>query len=100
MSQQPRRIVRDDDVMGGEPVVRGRRIGVRRIHTLVEDRSLPPEEVAQKFDVDVEDVTAALEYYEDNPDVIDAIEARQKRLERRAEAAGMADIEDYAPGDA
>lgn len=99
MAQRSHRIVRDDDVLGGEPRVRGRRVGVRRIHALVDGRDLPPAEIAQKFDLSVEDVEAALEYYENNPELVAELEARQRERERRAAAAGMTDVSEYRPDD-
>jgi uncharacterized protein (DUF433 family) len=99
MAQSSRRIVRDDAICGGNPTIEGRRLTVSRIYALVEGRNLPPEEVAQKFDLDVRDVEAALEYYEANPDVIEEIEQRQEALQRRAEEAGMKDIDEYRPTD-
>lgn len=99
MSQRSTRIVRDTDVCGGKPTIEGRRITVSRIHALVEERDLPPEEAAQKFDLDVRDIEAALEYYDANPDVIEEVDARRTSIERRAEKEGMKDIDDYRPTD-
>jgi uncharacterized protein (DUF433 family) len=59
-----KRIARD---ILSEPHVRGRRISVRQIYALVEERGEDPEAVADRFDLDVADVYHALAYYHDHP---------------------------------
>jgi uncharacterized protein (DUF433 family) len=59
-----RRIARD---LMSEPHVRGRRISVRQVYTLVEERGEDPEAVADRYDLDVADVYHALAYYHDHP---------------------------------
>ncbi|MFQ3320282.1 MAG: hypothetical protein ACI80F_002361 [Natronomonas sp.] len=99
MSQQAARIVRDEDVMGGEPVIRGRRITVLRIYALVHERDLPVEEVASMHDLDVADVEAALDYYEENPDVIAEVREWHEEMEDRSKAAGAVTIDEYVGED-
>ena len=50
-----------------EPHVRGRRIGVRQMYALVEERGENPEAIADRYDLDVADVYHALAYYHDHP---------------------------------
>lgn len=50
-----------------EPHIAGRRISVRQVHALVEERGVDPEVVADRFDLDVADVYHALAYYHDHP---------------------------------
>jgi uncharacterized protein (DUF433 family) len=95
MSQQAARIVRDDDVMGGEPVIEGTRISVLRIQALVHDRDLPVEEAASMHGLDLEDVRAALRYYEENPEVIAEVRERREKLEERSMEAGAVTIDEY-----
>ena len=59
-----KRIARD---VLSEPHVRGRRISVRQIYALVEERGEDPEAVADRFDLDLADVYHALAYYHDHP---------------------------------
>jgi len=59
-----RRITRD---LMSEPHVRGRRISVRQVYTLVEESGEDPEAVADRYDFDVADVYHALAYYHDHP---------------------------------
>lgn len=50
-----------------EPHIPGRRISVRQINALVEERGESPEVVADRYDLDVADVYHALAYYHDHP---------------------------------
>jgi uncharacterized protein (DUF433 family) len=61
---EPRRIARE---LMSEPHIRGRRISVRQVYALVEDRGENPEAVADRYDLDVADVYHALAYYHDHP---------------------------------
>jgi len=56
----------EHDLMS-EPHVRGRRISVRQVYALVEERGELPEAVADRYDLDVADVYHALAYYHDHP---------------------------------
>lgn len=59
-----RRIERD---LLSEPHIRDRRISVRQVYALVEERGEAPEAVADRYDLDVADVYHALAYYHDHP---------------------------------
>ena len=50
--QKARRIVRDEDVLGGEPRVAGKRLGVLFIKEHVEDGGLEPRVVADRYDLE------------------------------------------------
>jgi uncharacterized protein (DUF433 family) len=50
-----------------EPHIRGRRVSVRQVYALVEERGEDPEAVADRYDLDVADVYHALAYYHDHP---------------------------------
>lgn len=92
MAQRAARIVRDDDVMGGEPRIEGRRVTVLRIRDLVEERGLPADEVADMHDLDVADVYAALTYFYEHPDEMEAVRERRRELEADARDAGAKTI--------
>ncbi len=57
-----------------EPHVAGRRISVRQIYGLVEERGVDPETVADRYDLDVADVYHALAYYHDHPREMSEVE--------------------------
>ena len=84
-----RRITRD---LLDEPHLRGRRISVRQVSALVEDRGESPEGVADRYDLDVADVYHALAYYHDHPHEMrevkatreDAVESFRERVDRPA----------------
>ena len=60
-------IVSDESVLGGEPRIDGTRVRVVDVVGFYEVRSLSPEEISDKFDLELEDVYAALVYYYENP---------------------------------
>jgi len=101
MAQRAARIVSTDDVLHGEPRIEGRRIGVRQIRVLVEESGLSAADVADRFDLRVADVYAALTYYHEHPDEMAAVEAeRERRIEASAaDAPSLADLEDGTSGD-
>lgn len=79
-----------------EPHIEGRRLTVRRIGALAEKRGLNPETIAERFDLDLEAVHAALAYYYDHPDQMAALESeRRARTEAsRDESIDPADVFD------
>ena len=83
MAQRAARIVRTEDVLHGEPRIEGRRVGVRQIRVLVEESGLPAPEVADRFDLRVADVYAALTYYHEHPEEMRAVERRRQEMIKR-----------------
>ena len=67
-----------------EPHVEGSRITVRFIQRRVEGAGLRPAAVADRHDLDLGTVYAALTYYHRNPDEMEAV------AERRADLADLA----------
>jgi len=84
MPQRHARIVADEDVMGGEPRIQGRRISVRQVADLHENGGLAAEVIADRYDLDVADVYRALTYYHDHPAEMARIERERSDLERAA----------------
>ena len=62
-----------DDLLS-EPHIRDRRISVRQVVALVEERGEDPESVADRYDLDVADVYHALAYYHDHPREMSEVE--------------------------
>lgn len=67
-----------------EPHVDGSRITVRYIQRQVEDRGLRPDAVADRYDLDLADVYAALTYYHSNPEEMARVESRRAALAEEA----------------
>ena len=63
--REARRIARD---LMSEPHIRGRRVSVRQVYALVEERGEDPEAVVDRYDLDIADVYHELAYYHDHPD--------------------------------
>ena len=76
---ESRRIARE---LLSEPHIRGRRISVRQVYALVEERGENPEAVADRYDLDIADVYHALAYYHDHPrEMRDVEEEREDAME-------------------
>ena len=74
-----RRIAHD---LLSEPHIRGRRISVRQVYALVEERGEDPEAVADRYDLDVAGVYHALAYYHDHPrEMRDVKQERENAME-------------------
>jgi uncharacterized protein (DUF433 family) len=61
-----------------EPHIAGRRVSVRQVYALVEERDIDPETVADRYDLDVADVYHALAYYHDHPREMSDVEAERE----------------------
>lgn len=89
MSQRTAHIVRDDDVMGGEPRIEGRRISVRQVADWVEEGDLSAKTVADRYDLDIADVYRALTYYHEHPGEMAAVRRRRRERISAARERGM-----------
>ena len=70
-----RRVTRE---LMDEPHIAGRRVSVRQVYALVEERDVDPETVADRYDLDVADVYHALAYYHDHPREMSDVEAERE----------------------
>ena len=75
----------DESEIHDEPHIRGRRITVSHVHSLVEVRGLDARTVADRFDLTASEVYHALAYYHDHPEEMRAVKARRREVQ---EAAG------------
>lgn len=98
MAQTAARIVSDEDVMGGEPRIEGRRITVRQIAELVVEGDEEAETVAERHDLDVADVYRALVYYQEHPEEMAAVRRWRERLESEARASGAPTVDELDDG--
>jgi uncharacterized protein (DUF433 family) len=89
-TQAPTEIVSTPDVLGGEPRIAGRRLGVYFLATLVEDAEMDPHDVADEYDLPVAAVYRALTYFHEHPDEMAALE--RERADRRAAAADSPNV--------
>jgi len=65
-------IVATPGVLGGRPRIAGRRIGVEHIVTWHEEMGQSAEYIAREYDLSLADVYAALAYYYDHKEEMDA----------------------------
>lgn len=76
-------IVKTADVLHGKPRVEGTRVGVLQVGELVHEREWSVGEVAAQLDLDVAQVRAATEYYDEHPELMETLRA-QKEATRRS----------------
>lgn len=69
-----------------EPHIEGSRITVLFVQQRVEQLGLTPQTVAERHDLDLADVYAALSYYPANPDEMRLVERRRADATERANA--------------
>jgi uncharacterized protein (DUF433 family) len=81
MSRQMNTVVSGDESgIHDEPHIRDRRITVRHIHSLVEERGLDAQMVADRFDLTAAEVYHALAYYHDHLEEMRAVEECRRAL--------------------
>jgi len=80
------RIVKTADVLHGKPRIEGTRVGVFQIGESVRRGGWAVDEAATQFDLETAQVRAALDYYDDHPELMDTLRT-QKRARRASIAA-------------
>lgn len=74
-------IVSTPDVLGGDPRLKGHRIGVYHIYQRYVEGDDTPEEIATSYNITIAEVHAALAYAFSNPEKMRDIEARNQALD-------------------
>ncbi len=70
------------DVLGGQPRIKGTRIGVLNVRQWHFEEGMSPEEIGENYRVEPEKVEAAIQYIENNPEEIDRIKKEQEISEK------------------
>lgn len=81
MAQTTTRIVRSDDVLGGEPRLEGHRVSVLQIAEMVADGDHDPAYVADQLGLSLAAVHRALTYYYEHPEEMSEIRERHEEVE-------------------
>ena len=76
-------VVSTPNVLGGKPRVEGTRVGVQQVGSLVREHDWSTAAVAEEFDLTGDEIDAALEYYESNPDEMEAVAAEAEATRDR-----------------
>ena len=71
-------VVSTPDVLHGKPRLEGTRIGVFQLGRRVRTRNESPEAVADAFDLDAAEVTAAVEYYDEHPELMETLRSQHE----------------------
>ena len=72
-------IVVEPEVLGGEPHIAGRRIGVSHIAVWIAYQGASPQDSADEFHLSLGEVHAALAYYYDHKTEVDAMVATSQQ---------------------
>jgi uncharacterized protein (DUF433 family) len=76
-------IVTTPEVLGGQPRIEGKRVGVRMVGDMIRGGEWTTEEVIDELRLTRAEVSAALDYYDDHPDQMDQLRAeREAAIER------------------
>jgi len=71
-------IVKTPDVLHGKPRLKGTRVGVLQVGELVREVGWSVEETADQLDLDIAQVEAATEYYDDHPELMETLRAQKE----------------------
>jgi len=71
-------IVKTPDVLHGKPRLEGTRVGVLQVGELVREVGWSVEETADQLDLDIAQVEAATEYYDDHPELVETLRAQKE----------------------
>ena len=82
-------IVRNDDVLGGEPRIEGTRVGVRHVSDRVIEAGQVPAYVADQLDLSLSDVYEALSYYYANVEEMRTLERENERAFDRVRESAL-----------
>jgi uncharacterized protein (DUF433 family) len=85
------RIVKTPEVLHGKPRIEGTRIGVLQVGELGRRDDWSVERLTREFDLDSAQVEAALEYYEDHPELMETLRAQREANVRAIRERGRAD---------
>lgn len=69
----------DESTIHDEPHIKGSRVTVRQLHSIVEKTGLRPDRVADRYGLDVGAVYEALAYYHRNPEELQHVAGRHTR---------------------
>lgn len=76
-------VVSTPNVLGGKPRVEGTRVGVHQVGSLVREHDWSRAAVAEEFGLTADEIDAAIEYYESNPDEMEAVAAEAEATRDR-----------------
>lgn len=72
------KIVKTPDILHGKPRIEGTRIGVFQIGELVRRNEWNVADVTREFDLDRTQVEAAVEYYDEHPELVETLRAQHE----------------------
>jgi len=83
-------IVKTPDVLHGEPRLEGTRVGVLQVGELVREQGWELDDVADQLDLDIAQVRAATEYYDEHPELMETLRAQKEARQQSVAAQSRA----------
>ncbi|PSQ19725.1 hypothetical protein BRD01_15475 [Halobacteriales archaeon QS_8_65_32] len=83
-------IVRAEGVLGGEPRIDGHRISVLQVAEMIYEGGYGSEHIADRLDISLAEVHAALSYYYEHPDEMDAFREHHREFEAQLKSESSA----------
>lgn len=73
------------EVLGGQPRIKGTRIGILNVHHWYFEEEMGVDEISKNYHVEPEKVEAAIQYIEDNPEEIEQIKKENEISEKASQ---------------
>jgi uncharacterized protein (DUF433 family) len=83
-------IVKTPDVLHGVPRLEGTRVGVLQVGELVREREWELDDVAEQLDLDIAQVRAAADYYDEHPELMETLRAQKEARQQSVAAQSRA----------
>jgi uncharacterized protein (DUF433 family) len=83
-------IVKTPDVLHGKPRLEGTRVGVLQVGELVREREWELDDVADQLDLDIAQVRAATDYYDEHPELMETLRAQKEARQQSVAAQSRA----------
>ena len=83
-------VVSTPDVLNGTPRIEGTRISVQRVGALVREHGWSRGAITDEFDLTVDEISAALGYYDAHPEEMDRIATQRDATHDRLRASSRA----------
>lgn len=85
LSMQARKIIKDENICGGVPILEGTRIRVSDVALAYDFQGMTAEEIAEELSLEVSDIFSALTYYSENLEEIRReIQERKRCLQKNS----------------
>jgi uncharacterized protein (DUF433 family) len=79
-------LLKTPGVLHGKPQIDGTRVGVFQVVALIREREWSVDDATAEFDLDANQVRAAVEYYDEHPELAETLQAQEGAREQAVQA--------------